>query len=122
MTTQTYATPTLDTARAHIAGLFDAFCAATGLPISYVGTLTCGDPKFSTRYQRADFVHGTYDRVNSRLSAVWPEGIDWPCGIPRQAPAEIEEKTLDDLNARLSKIAARAASAQKHHHEERPNG
>lgn len=109
---QTFARPAIETARSHIAALFDAYLEATGLPLTFVARMAVnGDAKFAKTYPTANFSFGTYDAINSRLSAVWPIGAPWPLGVPRQAPAEIEPEVLDELNARMSKLAAKGPAA-----------
>lgn len=110
----TYARPTLDVARERITVLLETYRAATGLPPTFVGILARGgDPKFCRNYLTNDFGFRSYDAVNSRLSAVWPEGTPWPADVPRLAPAQIEQKLLDELHKRLKRMAAQAAETQK---------
>lgn len=108
-----YAPPTLDIARQQITALLELYEKATGFRRTFViilataGAPTRGDaeakgnPKFGSGYLKTDFGHSTYDRLNSRLSALWPEKAEWPADIPRQKPAKIEKATLSKIAAKL---------------------
>lgn len=112
---QTYAEPFIAIARRHIAALLDGYRDATGLPMTFVARMAGkGDSKFAKTFQTSNFSFGTYDAINSRLSAVWPLGAEWPAGVPRQAPAEIEPEVMAELEARLSKIAGMTSAASAH--------
>lgn len=109
-----FARPTLDVARERITALLDGYRAATGLPPTFIGILARGgDPKFCRNYLTNDFGFRSYDAVNSRLSAVWPEATPWPADVPRLAPAKIEQKLLDELHKRLNRLAAAATETPK---------
>lgn len=102
-----YAPPMIETARDEIAAILVAFQTATGLPVTYANTFACnGDPKFAAKLRENNFKIGTYDTINSRVSAVWPDDAAWPEGVRRLAPAEISAEDMAELTARLEKIAA----------------
>lgn len=98
---QTPAPSALQVARARIGILFEEFMAATGLPKTFVVRFAVGDPKFGKSYLERDFLLGTYDRINSRISAAWPSDVDWPEDVPRQKSAELEPSALEELDRRL---------------------
>ena len=103
-----FARTSLEIAREHITILLVRFGEITGYPPTLVGRLARGEPKFARSYLVNDFGFRSYDMVNSRLSALWPTGVAWPAGVPRQAPAEIEPEVLADLAARAHKTRLRA--------------
>lgn len=108
-TEPTYATPLIETARDHIARLHEAFMGKTRLAQTYAGKLLAdGDPKFWATYHSNNFTLGRYDTIVQRFSALWPEGLAWPDGVPRQAPAAISDDELRDFRARISRAAGRA--------------
>ena len=114
MQQETFAPPALDTARKHIRALLDAYRDATGLPATFIGIVAVGgDPKFARTFETSNFSFGVYDRLVARLSAVWPEGVEWPADVPRQPPAKVEPQVLEELAARLARIAAGQAPTQK---------
>ena len=108
MTQSRFAKSSLEIAREHITILLVRFGEITGYPPTLVGRLARGEPKFARSYLVNDFGFRSYDTVNSRLSALWPTGVAWPAGVPRQAPAEIEPEVLADLAARAEKHRYRA--------------
>lgn len=109
-----FAKPSLDLAREHITALLETYRIATGLSPTFIAILARGgDPKFARHYLTKDFGFRSYDAVNSRLSAVWPEGTAWPEHVPRQAPAKIEDQLLTELHKRLNRLAATAGETQK---------
>lgn len=109
-----FARPTLDVARERITVLLETYRAATGLSPTFIGILARGgDPKFARNYLTNDFGFRSYDAVNSRLSAVWPEGTPWPADVPRLAPAKIEDQLLAELHKRLNRLAATAGETPK---------
>lgn len=98
---QTFAPRTLDTARQNLTALLQAFERETGLAPTYIGIVARGgDPKFCRSYLENDFGFESYDVVVSRLSALWPEGAEWPDGVPRLAPAPIEARVETFGNGR----------------------
>lgn len=100
MTVDRYARPTLDIAREQITMLLDAYQDATGFSPTFVGRVARGDPKFARQYLATGFTFRSFDLVNSRLSAVWPEGLPWPAEVPRQAPGEVEPELLEKIRER----------------------
>lgn len=98
-----YAPSTLSIARDHITAILQSYGAATGLPEYFVRQLATGakNSAFNTRYLGGDFRIGTYDKINGRMSALWPRGAAWPEGIPRQAPIEIEPELMSALAFKL---------------------
>jgi hypothetical protein len=102
-----YAPASLDAARQQIETLFAGFRAATGIAPTRVTLLAGVDAKFSYVFREKDIMCGTVDRINSRLSALWPEDKPWPVGTPRMAPAEIDDVTRDQFARFLSLARAR---------------
>ena len=94
--------PSLAVARQHIAVLFAAFARATGAPQTAVARLARGEPKFARIYETTDFGFRSYDIVNSRLSALWPDDVPWPDGVPRQSPADVEPEAVAEVKARMA--------------------
>ena len=111
-TTTTFAPPSGDVARANLSALFAAYQAATGYSTSFIwrsitrvtaadghGLAVQGEHHFHGRMEQG-FSFATYDRIVSRLSALGPAGLAWPPGVPRPAPATIDDKTLAEINDR----------------------
>lgn len=84
-----FAPPTREVAQRQMARLLRAFEEATGLPQTVIGKIARDDTKWLREFGKRDFLFGTFDQVNSRISAVWPDGVAWPEDVPRQAPAPI---------------------------------
>ena len=106
MTALIFQSPTLETARERLATLLAGYGAATGFPETLVGKIARGDPKCAAAFRSRDFLHGSYDLVVSRLSALWPEGAEWPADVPRQAPAVIEPEILQLIADRRDRKAS----------------
>lgn len=100
----------LETARKHIAGLFEAYQAATGYKPTFVSIVVMGDRTFAIRHLKTGMNITTYDLFVGRMSCIWPQNTPWPDGIPRQAPV-----ALDDAGAELlaEREAARATAASQ---------
>lgn len=98
-----YAPPALEAARGHIGRLVDAFREATGFSTSFVAAFARkGDTKWLTNYLHQNITMGTYDQVVSRLSAVWPDDVAWPDGVPRQAPSTEADEWMTQMRERLA--------------------
>ena len=111
MSTRPYARPSLDVAREQITTLLETYRNATGLSPTFVGRVARGDPKFARQYLETGFTFRSFDIVNSRLSAVWPEGVPWPAGVARQAPGEVEPELLAKIRERTrTSVAPRPES------------
>lgn len=53
------------------------------ISMSAVGHRALRDGTFFDRIQRSSFTVKTYDRVMKWFEQNWPEGLDWPDGVPR---------------------------------------
>lgn len=101
---QTYARPALEVARDHIGDLLTAYEQATGFPPSFACKIARGDPKFASTYREVGFGFRSYDVFVGRMSAIWPDGVEWPSSVPRQAPAEIDPDAQAALDARMGLV------------------
>lgn len=72
----------------------DAYRAATGCTQTRLDEIVSGYRTFSQSMDRADMRAGTYDKIMSRFSAIWPDDAEWPAGIDRPEPALLDENTL----------------------------
>jgi len=108
MSISRFAEPSLSTSRARLTKLMGTYAAATGFPVSFVGLITRGERKFALEYLERDFLHGTYDMIVSRLSALWPdENTPWPEDIPRLAPADIPDDVAELIAERKAKMSGK---------------
>lgn len=65
-----------------------AFCAGRGLSASRVSTLVFNDgKKLDAIANGADLQTAKFEHAMAWFSAHWPDGTDWPLGIPRPAPS-----------------------------------
>jgi hypothetical protein len=70
--------------------LADAYCAAVGRSHARVATLCANDGKFFKRVQEGGtFTVATFDRIVGWFSDRWPEGVEWPAGVPRPLPRPV---------------------------------
>jgi hypothetical protein len=90
----------LETARAHIAGLFSAYQAATGYKPTFVSAMITGDRAFSSRFLKTGLNVSTYDQFVGRMSGLWPPDKPWPEAIPRQPPLPLDEAGAAMLSER----------------------
>ena len=95
--------------RNNLKTLSSVFSEATGYAVTTTGRIVAGDPKFfvslsSDRIVRA----GTYTRIVERFSALWPPGLEWPGGIDRPEPADVEEKVI-------ARVASMTSQQEKIH-------
>lgn len=101
MDSPAFAPASLEIARRNLRTIFEAFGKATGYPPTFVGFIARGEPKWARQFEDRDFTHTSYDTAVSRLSALWPEGAEWPPEVPRLAPAEeIPSEILERIKAR----------------------
>ncbi len=107
MPNETFARPSLEIAREHVAVLLERFGALTGYPPTFVAKLARGEPKFARQFREKDFGFRSYDVVVSRMSALWPKGAEWPAEIPRQEPAKIEPEVFAEIEARAERLRAK---------------
>lgn len=96
----------LETARANLRVLFDAYVAATGFPVPFASELVADDRAFVYRFKRTGLNFQTYDRVVARFSWLWPKATAWPQDVPRIAPAKPSDKALSKLREREQQAAA----------------
>ncbi|GHG24369.1 hypothetical protein GCM10017322_22880 [Paracoccus aerius] len=73
-----------------------AVLSDAGMPPSFLGKIVKNDPNWVGDYRSNDFRVGTYDRVVSRMSAIWPDHLPWPDDVPRPEPAQIEPSAAAD--------------------------
>lgn len=105
-----YAPTLLETARLHIAALFDAYQAATGHRATFMAQVINGDRAFASRYLQNGINITTYDQFVGRMSAIWPATSLWPDGVPRPAPVPLDETGAALLADREAKRSAQAVS------------
>lgn len=71
--------------------LVDAYCSATGLSESRVGSLVGGTGIFFRRIRSGSDCSATvYQRAMAWFSDRWPEGVAWPEAVLRPAPASTQ--------------------------------
>ena len=74
-----------------LVSLCEAYCRATGLSESRVGTLAAANPNF---FQRLDLGGSCtirlYRRIVTWFSGHWPEDATWPPDVPRPEPTPRE--------------------------------
>lgn len=71
------------------------------MPPSILGQIVKNDGNWVSDYRSKDIRIGTYDRVVSRLSAIWPDHVAWPDDVPRPEPAQIEPAAAADAAQRF---------------------
>ena len=73
------------------------FAAARGLSVSYASRLLTGSGDTVDRISAgASITARRAETILRRASEGWPDGFDWPVGIPRPAPHE----ETRDMNGR----------------------
>ncbi len=86
-----------ETLRRSLLLLADIVRDHTGMSRAAVSRAAVNDNTFLTRVERGDnFTIGNHDRVVQWISDNWPDGADWPSGIPRP------ESSADDALPRPS--------------------
>lgn len=95
----------LERFRTDLLTLRDDFSDATGIAPTKIGSLIAGDSAFFYRLAQVDFKVGTYDKAAARFSALWPEDREWPAGIDRPQPEDIDE----DLKTKVAELAKAAS-------------
>lgn len=108
METRDFDPTSLEVARKRIDTLFDAFVAATGIPITPASEILAGDKAFVSRYKRTNITFGTYDMVAGRASSLWPEGAEWPQDVPRPSPSEVPPDAKAEFDRRRETVSAAA--------------
>ncbi|MBN9033665.1 MAG: hypothetical protein J0I23_28115 [Rhizobiales bacterium] len=96
----------LETARANLRVLFDAYVEATGFPVTFASELVADDRAFVYRFKRTGLNFQSFDRVVGRFSWLWPKDAAWPQDVPRVAPVKISEKALTKLREREQQASA----------------
>ncbi|MCF1502168.1 hypothetical protein L0F51_00105 [Afifella sp. H1R] len=68
----------------------EAYCRERGRKRSTIGRLAAGDWRFFDRLAdgSSSFTARKYDEVMTWFSANWPDGLDWPAGVPRPQTSE----------------------------------
>lgn len=89
--------------RADMLTLIERFCQFRTLQPATICKTAHGDPRFYEQLrdgrvaadgslQPLSFSAYTYDRVVSHLLSVWPEGLEWPEGIPKIKTTDVRER------------------------------
>jgi hypothetical protein len=74
-----------------IVAVADLFCQAKGLSRGRVATLIFNDGKrLDAIDQGSDLGTRQYEKAMAWLAQHWPEGVDWPDGVERPLPDDIE--------------------------------
>lgn len=65
----------------------DAFAKGAGISRARVSTIVLnrGATLEAIAAGRADVTTGTFEKAMAWFSANWPEGAEWPAGVPRPA-------------------------------------
>lgn len=72
----------------HLLALSEAFCSARELGETTVGRHCAADSRFFARIRSGKtFTAKKYDEVVAWFSSNWPDGSDWPRGVPRPQEA-----------------------------------
>jgi hypothetical protein len=71
--------------RSNLMACASAYAAARSLSLTTLGRLAAGDWRFFDRVVEGSttFTARKYDDVMLWFSERWPEGCDWPAGVPR---------------------------------------
>jgi len=73
-----------DELRAHLLSLANAFATAERTSLRTIGKRALNDNTFFHRIEQGDgFNVKTFDRLVAWFACHWPQGCDWPAGIPR---------------------------------------
>lgn len=76
----------------HLELLLASYQTRRDLQASTIGRLGAGDGKFFERLRSgATFTVKKYDYVVGWFSSNWPEGLDWPVGVPRPVASKDAE-------------------------------
>jgi len=109
-----YDHPAVEIACRQLARMLEAFSEATGFPVTFASEALAGDRAFYNRVRNgANLNFSTYDRVLASASALWPEGVEWPEGLPHLPPIDVPPEILAAVADRRAKAAAKGV--------ERPN-
>lgn len=104
--TTKYAPTRLEQMRSELEEILNAYRDVTGTSATFSTFVALGDKKFYRNLHVTDFRVGSFDKALGRLSAVWPDGVEWPAHIPRPAPIEPGEKVREEIAARTQKETA----------------
>jgi hypothetical protein len=98
--------------RADMLTLIERYCQFMSVQPTTVCGWAQGDPRFYAKLKDdvLTFSAYSYDRVVSSLSERWPDGLDWPDGIPRIKPGDVKERARKERTPRAPKAAAEAVS------------
>lgn len=63
------------------------FAASQSISLATLGRRSAGDWRFFERVEAGatTFTARKYDEVMTWFSEHWPDGLDWPVGVPRPA-------------------------------------
>ena len=76
--------------------LIHAFADARGLSVSYASRLLTGSGDTVDRVTAgASITARRAETILRRAAQTWPDGCDWPAGIPRPAPADQDRRSGD---------------------------
>lgn len=98
--------------RGHLEVATAIYAAHTGVKPSILSGVFLNNTGFFSR-----LAHGgacsvrSYDRFMSGLSAMWPDDLPWPEGIPRPAPASLAPDQIEQLRIRADAHKARTEGA-----------
>jgi len=102
-----YDRPAVEIACQQLTRMLEAFSEATGFPVTFASEALAGDRAFYSRIRNgANLNFATYDRVFATASALWPEGAEWPEGLPHLPPIEVDADILAAIEVRRAKAAA----------------
>ncbi|MCA1776106.1 MAG: hypothetical protein LC676_10990 [Loktanella sp.] len=107
--------PTLhDQTRRDLATVTRCFCDLTGLAETICVETLINDSRFIRRISDgANFTVGQYDKLMGSFSALWPEGADWPAGVPRPAPLRLKPEIITLARKRIATATARRERRQQ---------
>lgn len=84
--------------------LADAFCTRRSLSRGRVSTLVFNDGKRLDRLAQGKGLQiNTYERALEWFSANWPEGAEWPAGVPRPDTPTLAPETADENDNQAAK-------------------
>ncbi|MEY4951807.1 MAG: hypothetical protein RL299_231 [Pseudomonadota bacterium] len=112
MENENFSPSLLETARKHIAGLFEAYQSATGYKPTFVAQVIIGDRAFASRFLKSGLNVSTYDQFVGRMSGIWPADQPWPESVPRQAPIALDEAGAALMAERETAKSSKPQTAQ----------
>lgn len=101
-----YAPPLSQATRHHIRAAVDALIVGKGVTETFSSRLFTGDSAFVRRLPETSMNIRTYDQIMGRISALWPNDLEWPADVPRPEPLPIEDALRADLEVAIIRQAA----------------